>query len=64
MKFEEVPGYTELRNKLFGLRYELVKAKEENDYKEKAILEQKIKLVRNEMAKLIYEDKQKKGMKI
>ena len=64
MKNEDVPGYTELMYKLRDIRYELIKAKEENDYKEKAILEQKLKDVRREMAKLLSEDRQKKGMKI
>ncbi len=64
MKFEEVPGYTELYKKLFSLRYELVKAKEEKNNSEIAILEQQIKEIKKEMGKLIYNYKNKEGMKI
>ena len=62
MKNEDVPGYTELKNKLRDIRYELEMSKREE---ERIQLKSKLKEIRKEIGHLLYENKQKKeGRKI
>lgn len=61
MKNEDIPGYTELRNKLFQIRYELQLTKSDE---ERTLIKEELKNVRREMAKLLFEHSQelrKKG---
>ena len=57
MKHEDVPGYTELRAKLFQLRYQLQILK--ND-EEKAKVLQELKSVKKAMARAMYENEERK----
>ncbi len=61
MKNEDVPGYTELKNKLFQLRWQLHLAKTSEEIIE---LKKEIELVRREMRKLVYLQNNKGGRKI
>ena len=62
MKHEDVPGYTELKNKLFQLRFQLQLAKSSEEI---IHLKDEIEQVRRKMRKLLCEDLQnKKGRSI
>ena len=57
MKHEDVPGYTELRNRLFQARYKLQVLKSEE---ERAKARQELKEVKKQMARLLYNDLEEK----
>ena len=60
MKYDDVPGYTNLRNRLFQLRYQLQVLKSEEERKE---VREELKSVKNQMARLLFNnlEEKKKG---
>ena len=60
MKHDDVPGYTELRAKLFQIRFKLQVLKTEE---ERAKLNMELKNVKREMARLLIEHKREEQMK-
>ena len=57
MKHEDVPGYTELRNRLFQLRFRLQVLKSEE---ERSKVREELKEVKKQMARLLYNDLERK----
>ncbi len=64
MKHENVPGYTDLREKLFRTRFELEVTRDEN---ERAQIYKRLKEIRKEIASVLYlerikqEEEKKRG---
>ena len=63
MKHEDVPGYTNLREKLFKTRFELEVTRDEN---ERAQIHKRLKEIRKEIASVLYlerikEEEKKRG---
>ena len=57
MKHEDVPGYTELRSRLFQLRFRLQVLKNEE---ERSKVREELKEVKKQMARLLYNDLESK----
>ena len=57
MKHDDVPGYTELRSRLFQLRYQLQVLKTEE---ERSKVREELKEVKKKMARLLYNDLEEK----
>ena len=57
MKHEDVPGYTELRTKLYQLRYQLQVLESE---REKAKVREQLKNVKKQMARAMYDEMERK----
>ena len=57
MKHEDVPGYTELRSRLFQLRFRLQVLKNEE---ERSKVREELKEVKKQMARLLYDDLESK----
>lgn len=55
MKYEDVPGYTELRAKLFQIRFELQVTKDEDERKK---IREELKRLKREMARLLLDHNQ------
>jgi len=55
MKHEDVPGYTELRAKLFQIRFELQVTKDEDERKK---IREELKQLKREMARLLLDHNQ------
>ncbi len=55
MKHDDVPGYTELRAKLFQIRYELQVTKDEDERKK---IREELKQLKRQMARLLLDHNQ------
>ena len=63
MKHEDVPGYTEMRAKLFQIRFELQVTKDEDERKK---IREELKQLKRQMARLLLDHNQeerKRGKK-
>ena len=55
MKHEDVPGYTEMRAKLFQIRFELQVTKDEDERKK---IREELKQLKRQMARLLLDHNQ------
>ena len=60
MKHDDVPGYTELRAKLFQIRFELEVTKDEDERK---LIREELKQLKKQMARLLYDHAQEEKKK-